>query len=185
MVGLVANVAVLHCICFQSLEVSFTRYDVSTDTGFEASIPISDQVVEEFIFFHFSCYFQAFSKGIHTCDMSVEQIFRLEGCTSYFSVKVYTTCADTTIFENFIHSKCYRIQISWEFVCIPAKQHVALVRIDRTEHIVDASYAQFVFESMSSECSMVSFKVKFKVFVQAVFLQECNSCSCVKVVLVF
>ncbi|MNI03764.1 hypothetical protein D3C73_566710 [compost metagenome] len=97
--------------------------------------------------------------------MSVEQIFWLEGSTSYFSVEVYATSADTAILKNFVHSKRYRIQISWEFVCIPAKQHIALVRIDRTEHVVDASYAQFVLESMSSECSMVSFKVKFEVFI--------------------
>ncbi|MOA00824.1 hypothetical protein D3C78_1201990 [compost metagenome] len=32
---------------------------------------------------------------------------------------------------------------------------------------------------------MVSFKVKFEMFVQAVFLQKCNRCSCIKIILVF
>ncbi|MNJ69770.1 hypothetical protein D3C77_661600 [compost metagenome] len=41
-----------------------------------------------------------------------------------------------------------------------------------------------MLERMSSQCRVVRFQVQLEVFMQAVFLQECDCCSRIEVVLV-
>ncbi|MNR26770.1 hypothetical protein D3C85_1440060 [compost metagenome] len=105
--------------------------------------------------------------------MCIHNVDWLEGCTTNFRVEVHTAAADSAfVQQDFVHSHRRGVQVRWELICIPAKQQVALVRIDGAKNAVDTRYAKLVFERVTSKRCMVRFKVQFEVRKQVVFLQE-------------
>ncbi|MNF82191.1 hypothetical protein D3C84_644910 [compost metagenome] len=172
-------------VLLQGSKRCFTGYDLSADAGFEACITVFNNAVEHFVLDQFSCCFQAPCEAVHTCDVSQEEVVDFERATANFRVKVYAATAQAACFENFVHRKRRGVQVRRELVRIPAEEHVALVRVERAQHAVNCSNADFVLERVASQRSMVRFKVQLEVLFQAVVLQECNRRSRVEIVLVF
>ncbi|MNZ76162.1 hypothetical protein D3C78_946600 [compost metagenome] len=116
--------------------------------------------------------------------MRQEQIVRFERSTANLRIEVDAAAADTTGLKHFVHCQCSRVQVSREFVCIPSKKQVTLVRIKGAQHAVNSGSTDFMLKGMSCKCCMVCFKVQLEVILQAVFLKECNCSSSIIVVLV-
>ena len=92
--------------------------------------------------------------------------------------------ADLAFIEHFPHHGGGLVQVGRELVEIPAKQHVALVGVERTEHAVVTRDTDLVLVGVAGEVRVVAFEVELEDVDQVIGAQEVACRGRVEVVLV-
>src|SRR3989338_537957 len=131
------------------------------------------------------CGNKSSGKRIHTSDMCQYNVFKLGRVSPCFSIKVYSSCFETTRFKDYQHCFCYFVYVIGKLVCIPTVLVVASIGIYASQKSGISRYLQFMGEAVTGQNCMVDFNIEFEIFYKVILTQKPDDGSRVKVILVF
>ena len=166
------------------IEGDLIGLDLGADAGVPGIVALGDELGDATVGTQFGCGFQAASKGIHAADVGVEEILGLMGLTTTLGIEVETTSGESAHFEDFFHDAGGEVKVGGELVGVPADELVALVGIDGAEGIGGDGNSHFMKHGMTGEGGVVCLQVELEVPHEAVFAEEIQARSGIRIVLV-
>ena len=115
----------------------------------------------------------------------MENVLGSKRTAACLCIKIESAVGESACFQHLIHTKCRIVNICRELVCIPAKQSIPLICIDRTKHVIIARHSQFMLEGMLCKRSVVGFNIHFEIVFKTVFPQKAEYCCSIEIILVF
>lgn len=156
----------------QVFEEKFAFFELLAVTLVEAGVTFGTHFLVIGMFQDIGGGHQSTGKGIHTADMSQEDIIQIGRVTACLGIEVRTSGSQAACFEDNQPSLCQFVDVNRELVRIPTILIITAVRIDAAQHTGIGGSLKLMFECMSGQCGMVHFDIDGKIFVEAIMAQE-------------